>query len=49
VRDPAKRERVVEEVNEAASALGLEVVKVMESPIQGAEGNIEFLAQYRVV
>ena len=49
VRDPAKRERVVEEVNEAASALGLEVVKVIESPIQGAEGNIEFLAQYRVV
>ena len=49
VRDPAKRERVVEEVNEAASAFGLEVVKVMESPIQGAEGNIEFLAQYRVV
>ena len=49
VRDPAKRERVVEEVNEAARELGLEVVKVIESPIQGAEGNIEFLARYRVV
>ena len=49
VRDPAKRERVVEEVNEAARELGLEVGKVIESPIQGAEGNIEFLARYRVV
>ena len=49
VRDPAKRERVVEEVNQAARALGLEVVKVIESPIQGAEGNIEFLARYQVV
>lgn len=49
VRDAAKRERVVEEVNQAARALGLEVVKVIESPIQGAEGNIEFLARYQVV
>ena len=43
VRDPAKRVRVVEEVNEAARALGLEVVNVIESPIQGAEGNVEYL------
>lgn len=49
VRDPAKRARVVEEVNEAARALGLQVVKVIESPIQGAEGNIEFLAQYNIL
>jgi len=48
VRDPAKRARVVEEVNEAARALGLQVVKVIESPIQGAEGNVEFLALYTV-
>ena len=47
VRDPAKRARVVEQVNDAARALGLRVVKVIESPIQGAEGNIEFLALYR--
>jgi 23S rRNA (cytidine1920-2'-O)/16S rRNA (cytidine1409-2'-O)-methyltransferase len=46
VRDPAKRARVVEEVNAAARALGLQVVKVIESPIQGAEGNVEFLALY---
>jgi 23S rRNA (cytidine1920-2'-O)/16S rRNA (cytidine1409-2'-O)-methyltransferase len=48
VRDPAKRLRAVEEVNSAARSLGLEVLKVIESPIQGAEGNVEFLALYRV-
>jgi 23S rRNA (cytidine1920-2'-O)/16S rRNA (cytidine1409-2'-O)-methyltransferase len=47
VRDPQKRARVVEEVNQAAAALGLTVSKVIESPIQGAEGNVEFLALYR--
>jgi 23S rRNA (cytidine1920-2'-O)/16S rRNA (cytidine1409-2'-O)-methyltransferase len=47
VRDPEKRARVVEEVNSAATALGLEIVKVIESPIQGAEGNVEFLALYK--
>ena len=46
VRDPAKRARVVAEVNEAARGLGLRVVNVIESPIQGAEGNVEFLALY---
>jgi 23S rRNA (cytidine1920-2'-O)/16S rRNA (cytidine1409-2'-O)-methyltransferase len=48
VRDAAKRARVVEEVNDAARTLGLEFVNVIESPIQGAEGNVEFLALYRV-
>jgi len=48
VRDAEKRLRVVEEVNEAAMALGLKVVNVIESPIQGAEGNVEFLALYKV-
>ena len=47
VRDEAKRLRVVEEVNNAARALGLEVLKTIESPITGAEGNVEFLALYR--
>lgn len=47
VRDAAQRLRVVEEVNDAAGALGLMVVKVIESPITGAEGNLEFLAWYR--
>ena len=48
VRDRAKRERVIEEVNNAARALGLEVVNVIESPIEGAEGNVEYLALYKV-
>src|SRR6185369_11907975 len=48
VRDEVKRLRVVEVVNDAARALGLEVVKVIESPITGAEGNVEFLALYKV-
>ena len=49
VRDPAKRARVVEEVNDVAVALGLNVVNVIESPIQGAEGNVEYLAFYRLL
>jgi 23S rRNA (cytidine1920-2'-O)/16S rRNA (cytidine1409-2'-O)-methyltransferase len=48
VRDAAKRLRVVEEVNEAARLIGLAVVAVMQSPIEGAEGNVEFLAHYQV-
>lgn len=47
VRDRAKRLRVVTEVNEAARALGLKVVNMIESPIQGAEGNVEYLALYQ--
>lgn len=46
VRDPQKHARVIEEVNAAAQQLGLEVRGVIESPIQGADGNVEFLALY---
>ena len=49
VRDPEKRARVVEEVNYSAESLGLRTVGVIESPIQGADGNIEFLALYNQV
>jgi 23S rRNA (cytidine1920-2'-O)/16S rRNA (cytidine1409-2'-O)-methyltransferase len=48
VRDPAKRQMVIEEVNNAALELGLKVVKVIESPIQGADGNVEYLAFYKL-
>lgn len=48
VRDAAKRLRAVEEVNDAARALGLKVVGVIESPIAGAEGNVEYLAFYKL-
>ena len=47
VRDPEKHARVIEEVNRAASELGLQVGKVIESPIRGAEGNVEFLVLYQ--
>jgi 23S rRNA (cytidine1920-2'-O)/16S rRNA (cytidine1409-2'-O)-methyltransferase len=46
VRDAEKHERVIDEVNHAAQELGLEVRGIMESPIHGAEGNVEFLALY---
>ncbi len=47
VRDPAKRTRAIEKVNQSADNLGLRLAGVVESPIQGAEGNIEFLALYK--
>jgi 23S rRNA (cytidine1920-2'-O)/16S rRNA (cytidine1409-2'-O)-methyltransferase len=47
VKDPAKHERVIAEVNSAAEALGLKVVGLIESPIHGADGNVEFLALYQ--
>ncbi len=46
VRDEAKHERVIEEVNRAARELGLTVRGVIASPIPGSEGNREFLALY---
>lgn len=48
VRDPAKRLRAVEEVNNFAKTLGLEVIRVIESPIHGADGNVEYLAFYKL-
>ena len=48
VRDNAKRLKAVDEVNDAAAAMGLKVVNVIESPIQGSEGNVEFLALYQL-
>ncbi|HEX2271492.1 MAG TPA: SAM-dependent methyltransferase, partial [Pyrinomonadaceae bacterium] len=48
VRDAAKRAQAVEKVNQFAIELGLNVAGVIESPIQGAEGNVEFLALYRL-
>jgi 23S rRNA (cytidine1920-2'-O)/16S rRNA (cytidine1409-2'-O)-methyltransferase len=47
VREPEKRARVVHEVTHAAEQLGLMNLGVLESPIQGADGNVEFLALYQ--
>jgi 23S rRNA (cytidine1920-2'-O)/16S rRNA (cytidine1409-2'-O)-methyltransferase len=46
VRDPEKHARVIEEVNRAAKELGLFARNVIESPLRGADGNVEFLALY---
>lgn len=48
VRDPGQHQRVIDEVNSSAEALGLKVGGVIESPIRGADGNVEFLALYEV-
>ena len=46
VRDPQKHLRVIDEVNRVAKDLGLRAINVIESPIHGADGNVEFLALY---
>jgi 23S rRNA (cytidine1920-2'-O)/16S rRNA (cytidine1409-2'-O)-methyltransferase len=46
VKDPSQHHRVIAEVNGAAESLGLNVTGVIESPIKGADGNVEFLALY---
>jgi 23S rRNA (cytidine1920-2'-O)/16S rRNA (cytidine1409-2'-O)-methyltransferase len=46
VTDHARHERVIKEVNAVACELGLRGGGVMESPIRGADGNVEFLAWY---
>jgi 23S rRNA (cytidine1920-2'-O)/16S rRNA (cytidine1409-2'-O)-methyltransferase len=47
VRDPSVHERVVEEVTSAADALGLVRRGAIPSPIEGMEGNREFLLHLR--
>ncbi|HYW72540.1 MAG TPA: TlyA family RNA methyltransferase [Pyrinomonadaceae bacterium] len=46
VKDPAQHQRVIAAVNGVAESLGLTVHGVIESPIKGADGNVEFLALY---
>jgi 23S rRNA (cytidine1920-2'-O)/16S rRNA (cytidine1409-2'-O)-methyltransferase len=43
VKDVAVHARVIQEVSDAAAAVGLTPIAVVESPITGAEGNREFL------
>jgi 23S rRNA (cytidine1920-2'-O)/16S rRNA (cytidine1409-2'-O)-methyltransferase len=47
VRDALQRQHAVERIVDAARKLGLEVMGAIESPIQGASGNHEFLAFFR--
>ena len=46
VKDPAQHERVIQEVTEFARSIGLVPRGVIESPIKGAEGNVEFLGLF---
>ena len=41
IRDPAVRARTLEEVSSAFVALGAAIMGIMESPITGADGNVE--------
>jgi len=46
VTEPEKHSRVIGEVNTFAAESGLGVSGTIESPIKGADGNLEFLAFY---
>lgn len=45
VRDPEVRKRVVQEVSDAFARAGFAIEGAVESPIKGAEGNIEYLVK----
>ena len=47
VRDPKTQQQAVDRVRDAVTALGVTTIDVIESPIQGAEGNREFLLYAR--
>jgi 23S rRNA (cytidine1920-2'-O)/16S rRNA (cytidine1409-2'-O)-methyltransferase len=47
IRDPAVRQQALEAVRSAMGEAGAAMIDVMESPLRGAEGNVEFLAHLR--
>ncbi len=46
VREQEKHEKAITKVNQAAEKNGFHILGVIESPIEGARGNKEFLALY---
>jgi 23S rRNA (cytidine1920-2'-O)/16S rRNA (cytidine1409-2'-O)-methyltransferase len=48
VRDPAVHQRVLAEVSGEAATLGLRTMNTTPSPIEGMEGNREFLIHLRI-
>jgi 23S rRNA (cytidine1920-2'-O)/16S rRNA (cytidine1409-2'-O)-methyltransferase len=46
VKDPQQYRRVIGEISACARDLGLAPPQIIESPIRGAEGNVEFLAYF---
>ncbi len=49
IRDAALRERVLNQCLKSIQAEGFELKGLLESPIKGAKGNIEYLALYNYV
>jgi 23S rRNA (cytidine1920-2'-O)/16S rRNA (cytidine1409-2'-O)-methyltransferase len=47
VRDPAVHRAVLAEVRDAAAELGLQLTRLLRSPLLGPAGNREFLAEFR--
>lgn len=47
VRDPQVHAQVIEKITRAAENMGLEKRGLIQSPIQGTEGNVEFLIHLR--
>jgi 23S rRNA (cytidine1920-2'-O)/16S rRNA (cytidine1409-2'-O)-methyltransferase len=47
IRDPEIHARTVEDVCGALSQLGASIMGTMESPLRGADGNVEFLVHAR--
>ena len=47
VKDEKQRQSAVSKVLDCATALGFTVLATMTSPIQGGDGNIEYLAHFR--
>lgn len=43
VRNPSKRDEAIRKIQDGAVSLGLEVTGIIESPITGPKGNIEYL------
>jgi 23S rRNA (cytidine1920-2'-O)/16S rRNA (cytidine1409-2'-O)-methyltransferase len=43
VRDPSAHQRAIDRVRECLTALGASAIEVIDSPIEGMEGNREFL------
>jgi 23S rRNA (cytidine1920-2'-O)/16S rRNA (cytidine1409-2'-O)-methyltransferase len=47
IRDPLVRAQAVDDVESALVSLGAAIIGHMESPITGADGNVEFLLHAR--
>jgi 23S rRNA (cytidine1920-2'-O)/16S rRNA (cytidine1409-2'-O)-methyltransferase len=48
IRDPEVRQQALDGVRSAMEAAGAAMMDAMESPLRGADGNVEFLVHFRV-